>query len=607
MHTDKLFPGHYTQQEFSDNQFVGRVVSDVIPKKNTHRAEVELLLGLGQTKNKLLDGRIIVYFEKDSATLSLGHGDTLMLSGWLNEVKGPQNPSEFNYQRYLGFHQVSHQMYVKSGSWKLISQGTGVVRAIIDWQKKVLKILTDKGFEDRELAIVSALLVGYKHFLSNDQKISFASAGAMHVLAVSGLHVGIVFLIVTRLLKPIERMRYGNYLAGSMAIMALWLYAAITGFSPSVSRAATMFTFIVVAQHFKRNTDIFNTLASSAFLLLVIDPYLIVEVGFQLSYLAVLGIVILQPRLYALWKPTNWLLDKAWAISTVSIAAQAATFPLGLLYFHQFPTYFLVSNLAVIPAATVILPLGIALISFHWVPLLSDALGTLLYWIVHFLDRFVERIQELPGALISGIDISIFETYFIYMIVATATAFLISRRYAWLIYFLVAVISIEGSNIYEMIQQKKQEAIYVYRVLGHNSIDFVSGNQHFFMSDDSLLQDFDKLRFHIHHHWWNLDLKKPEKVDIQSGLFTFGDYKVVVLGKERIALPKSVDCNLLYIKERTAFRPQRIIDSISSDLVVLSANLDRQSSNYWQDILQTNAIKYHDLRNDGSLTYSKLH
>lgn len=605
-HTDRLFESHYSSRPvFGPMQYIGTIASDPIPREKSVKCEMELEYLVSEHDTQRVSGNILVYFAKDSDAQTLGYGDRMVVQGRLNEIQPPKNPNEFNYKRYMHFHQIGHQLYLPREKWKLMQVGDGLIRSIHGLQHGVMDILMAHEINDRELAILSALLVGYKHHLSTDQVYAFASAGAMHVLAVSGLHVGIVFLIVSFLCKPLERMRHGKYLKGLILFVVLWGYAALTGLSPSVTRASTMFSFVILAQQFNRHTDIFNTLATSALFLLVLNPFLIVEVGFQLSYLAVLGIVVLQPHIYNLWQPKWWLVDKIWSITAVSVAAQVATFPLGLLYFHQFPNYFLLSNLVVIPAATIILPIGIALVTFAWVPLLSDLLGMVLYYLVHLLDLFIQWVEQLPGALIEGIDISIFETYFIYMIILTSVVFLIRRSYPWLVAFLVTLCMVEGLNIAESIQQQGQKAIAFYRVKGHDAVDFVHGHHHVFMTDTALQNNFDKMRFHIHHHWWARDLEAP--TGNLPGL-TNNEYMTSYAGKTIIQLGDSSEVvesmpqpDILLITARTAQHPKEVLQRLRPELVVLSSKMDWKTRRYWIKLMESNQQRFHDLYEDGAL------
>ena len=214
----------------------------------------------------------------------------------------------------------------------------------------------NNGVEGKQLKVASALLLGYRENLDKELVKSYASAGAMHVLAVSGLHVGILYLLLTRIfsfLKKVKKVKNGKFILTILIVSFLWFYAIMTGLSASVMRATTMFSFIVIGNELlNRKTSIYNTLAVSAIILMIINPFIVYQVGFQLSYVAVVGIVYLQPKLNRLFYSRYKLVRGVWAITCVSLAAQIATFPLSLHYFHQFSTYFFISNLIVIPASS---------------------------------------------------------------------------------------------------------------------------------------------------------------------------------------------------------------------------------------------------------------
>jgi competence protein ComEC len=605
LNTDRLFEKHYSKKvQDAEANFIGMLSSDPIERKKSIKAEFDIEAIVSESDTTPASGKILVYFEKGDLPKQVKYNDKLIIHGRLNEIQEPKNPGEFNYKRYIHFHQISHQIYLPGGSWESLEQGRGFIRLMKNWQHDVIQILESHEINDRELAIVSALLVGYKHYLSADQVNAFASAGAIHVLAVSGLHVGIIFLIINSLLSPLLRIRHGRVAGGILLFVALWGYAAITGMSPSVTRAAAMFSFVIGAQLFDRHTDIFNTLVTSASALLLYNPFLIVEVGFQLSYLAVIGIVLIQPTLQRLWEPKWWLLEKIWGITTVSIAAQVATFPLGLLYFHQFPNYFLLSNLVVIPLATLILPVGISLVVFHAVPIVNSLLGQLLYALVHFLDLFISWVEKLPAALIQGIDVSIFETYFIYLIVVSLSIFLIRKSYPWLVIFLLTLCVIEGFNILESIQQSRQSALVIYSIRNHEAMDIVLGHAHQFVADTSLSNDFDNMRFHIHQHWWHRDLSPPQLIPWNTGLHFFEDKIILSLDDSTLVDSTLGKIDVLHITQRTAQHPDEILDFSRPRMVVLSQNLDWKTQSYWQYRLDTDQYPYVNLKTKAAFVIS---
>ena len=369
------------------------------------------------------------------------------------------------------------------------------------YQKKLLNILTSN-FKGEELAVISALLLGYKDLLDRETIMTYSSSGAMHVLAVSGLHVGIIYLVLNSLFLFFERIRYGNYLKAVLLILCLWAYALLTGLSPSVLRAVTMFSFIIIGSALKRETNIYNTLAASAFVLLLYNPYILLQVGFQLSYLAVLGIVYLQPKLYKLLYTRNWLLDKIWAITTVSIAAQLATFPLGMYYFHQFPNYFLLSNLFIIPLATFIINGGILLFVISAIPVLPSYIAWVVNKMLLFLNTSVEWVESLPYSLTLGISITKVEMLIIFGIIFLLITAIATKKARIIQLTFCLVILFMGMQIEEQYYTKKQQYFIVYDIPKERAIDFMDGNQNYFLASESLCNDKNKMRFNIQHFRW---------------------------------------------------------------------------------------------------------
>ncbi|TYA81458.1 ComEC/Rec2 family competence protein, partial [Seonamhaeicola marinus] len=227
--------------------------------------------------------------------------------------------------------------------------------------------------------IINALFLGQRQNIDRAIYTNYTNAGAIHILAVSGLHVGIIFLILNFLFKPIERLKKGYLIKTIFLLTTLWGFAVIAGLSASVTRAVTMFSIVAIAVNLKRPTNVYNTLAISIFVILLFKPLFIFDVGFQLSFLAVFAIVAIEPMLNKLWKPKNKLLKIYWQTLTVTISAQFGIIPISLFYFHQFPGLFFISNLVIIPLLGFILGFGILIIllaSINVLPqFLADAFG----------------------------------------------------------------------------------------------------------------------------------------------------------------------------------------------------------------------------------------
>jgi competence protein ComEC len=336
--------------------------------------------------------------------------------------------------------------------------------------------------------------------------MAYSSSGAMHVLAVSGLHVGIVFMVFSWMFYFLEKIKYGKIGKSILLVLLLWSYALLTGLSPSVLRACTMFSFVIVGKSLNRYVSIYNILAVSAMFLLLINPYIIMEVGFQLSYLAVLGIVYIQPKMQLIWEPKNSWLQRIWTLITVSISAQIATFPLGLHYFHQFPIWFILSNLIVIPLSTAIIYIAILLLCIAKVSFIADLVAVLLKATLFSLNYSVKKIKDLPYSLLEGIHISVLETWIIYGIILLFLFYLFKRKFKFLVYCLLLLVAILTMQVLEQFQELKQKKFIVYNVSKNSALEIIAGKKHFFIGNHTLVNNEKEMRFNIKHNWWKLGL-----------------------------------------------------------------------------------------------------
>ena len=369
------------------------------PQEKTNSYKSLLLIHSVKTADTVIGTRekVLVYFEKGEDIKRLKPGNQIIFEQSPEIIKNRGNPYEFDYKKYLEKKHIFRQVYLKTGNWHLTGyrNNTPLLRAETI-RNKLLQIYRDQEIGAQETEILSALTLGYKRELDRETKRIFSSAGAMHVLAVSGLHVGILFFAFTFCFGFLQKQKIGRFIYVVLSISLLWCYAFITGLSPSILRACTMFSLIIIAGNINRRANIYNTLVASAFLLLLVNPNNLFEVGFQLSYMAVFGIVYLQPRIAGLWQVKNKVALFFWNLICVSIAAQIATFPLSAYYFNQFPTYFLLSNIVVIPAAMLLIPLGLGLLAFSKIPLLATSIAFVVKWIIKSVYFLLSTFESFP-------------------------------------------------------------------------------------------------------------------------------------------------------------------------------------------------------------------
>ena len=340
---------HYTNNsEFTTNNPISVFIKiQKVLKSTTYYNKYEA--AVLQLNNQKVIGRVLVTVQRDSIENQLKVDDNLVVKTQFKNINVPLNPYSFNYKKYLQNQQIHHQIQLNWRQLKILPKNNKTIKGFAsNFRNKIDEKLKNNGFKNDELAVINALLLGQRNSITSELLVSYAGAGAVHILAVSGLHIGIILLLLTFMFKPFHYFKNGKIVVTILIIIILWMYAIIAGLSASVVRAVSMFTAVTVGIHLIQRSNIYNTLVISMFFLLLFNPFYLFEVGFQLSYLAVFSIVWIQPKLYSLWNPKFWVLNKIWQLFTVSIAAQIGVLPLSLFYFHQFPGLFFLSNLVII-------------------------------------------------------------------------------------------------------------------------------------------------------------------------------------------------------------------------------------------------------------------
>ncbi|MFH0866282.1 MAG: ComEC/Rec2 family competence protein [Bacteroidota bacterium] len=511
-------PSDLRNIKHSSDTVIATIDDPVVERENSYKVILEINAVRKNGSWQKAEGKVMTYLQKDSMAANLSYGDRMVLASSFTEIKSSQNPAEFDYKKYLSMRSIFLQSYVKSGKWMLLERNKGnyLREMALNIRDKFLKIFREYDIQGEEYAVAGALILGYTDKLDQDLINVYSGSGALHILSVSGMHVGIIFIVLNFLLAFLDRKKKGRYIKLVTLILLIWFYAAITGLSPAVNRAAAMITFVIAGRIFGRNTNIYNTLAASAMLLLVFNPLLVSDVGFQLSYIAVFGIVLLQKKIHNLWQPSNWLLLQIWLIVSVSIAAQIATFPLSIFYFHQFPNYFLFTNLVVVPFSSFIIYCGMIVLIASTFAFIASLFSKAFVYMLYGLNYTIRFIENLPYSVTHGLTLSSMETIMLYVLIAFVIAFLFNRKTIML--KLAAVMSIVffislAVGKYEALSQKK---IVVYNVKKSTAIDFIYGKDHFLFTDSLLLANEKSIKTHINNHWIKLRLNDATNIDEQS-------------------------------------------------------------------------------------------
>ncbi len=403
-------------------------------------------------------------------------GNRLLLYTQAKEIAPPKNPHQFNYRKYLQNMGIAHQISFKSEGSILIEDSFTLRGKIGRFRYKILEQLGRESFGDDELGIIKALLLGDRRSVTHNTYENYKDAGAVHILAVSGLHIGIILILLEFILKPVELLRRGRGIKLLTIVLLLWSYAFLAGLSASVIRAVTMFTFVAYATYLNRPGISFNVLALSVFfILLFIDPFMLFQVGFQLSYSAVLSILWAYPKILAVWKPGNTILMKLWQLFAVGMAAQPGVLPLGLYYFHQFPGLFFISNLTLVPFLGVILLVGLLTVVLSLAGILPDTLVLVYNTMIKAMNSITAWIAGKEAFLFKGIYFDGIHLILSYVILGAIVAFITKPRFTRLIILSCCILLIQCWNIALELRMNRKNTLVIFHQVGETVLAYRQG------------------------------------------------------------------------------------------------------------------------------------
>jgi competence protein ComEC len=451
VHQDKQvehFPGFLKNQS---NCLVIQLLSDPVPKQKSYKCLAHIRWLINNQTCFHADEKILVYFSKNPGNSFISEGSLIILRKQLQPIEN-LNSSDFDYKKYCRLKHIYAQVFLKDNEFLLIGQENKkkIFYSLDSLRKKILSIIKNQVPGKSENSLLEALMVGFTDDLDPGLLKSYADTGVIHIIAISGLHLALICHILQLILKKAGRKKSGKWIKLIVIISCLWFYSLLSGASPSVIRAAMMFSLVLFARNILREATLYNTLAASAFLLLCFDPYWILDTGFQLSYAAVLGLGLFSQPLRALLPIQNKILDAVWNAASVSIAAQILTTPISIFYFHRFPVYFLIANLLAVPLSSLILAGGILLCVFASAAPLASPLAGLLGLLIQFLNGFINHVSGLPGSVIGPLSLSIPQLLLVYFFLFCFYRFLKWKEKQWLF------ISLSSICIFQLINLIRQ-------------------------------------------------------------------------------------------------------------------------------------------------------
>ena len=608
--------------------FRGIILSAPLAKDRTIQLDCRIVSFSDNERNIDLKEKVRLYLEPDSTKTIGGIGDSIEFCGRLNEIRNPGNPVEFDYARYMGNLGIRYSGYIKNADYCFgnYSGRLTIRRFSSRLQQQLISRFIRYGIRNKELAVLSALTAGNRDYLEQELNENYIAVGAMHILSVSGLHVGILYLILISVFRNWSLNMYYRMFRIIIILSVIWLYAFITGLTSSVLRASVMFSLFLIGKNLHMQTDSYNTISASALLILLINPLELFKVGFQFSYLAVLGILYFQPKLEQLILPRNNLIDKIWQLLTVSLAAQLTTFHLSLYYFHQFPVYFWFANIIIIPLVWLIM-VGAVIFCFL-IPLafLLPYLAFVLNLLLKILNHSVEIISTFPFATITDIRFETFELLACSLVIVLLM-YQISVKHYKLIPFLVgsliAIIILEDTVSFFLTSSRKEFIVYSTRS-DALIISLMDGNNHTIITEGIRSVDDDVAVKYLRNfwisrnsnrklHWIPVDKETPGKqiqgqnLKIKMEPFGFSGSFYTIEFVHNTNPPSGLQTDsdkylgkILIIDDDSGYPDRYMTENSSPELILAVNKMSPHRKEKWKLFAQSHGITFYDLSIEGA-------
>ncbi len=450
-------------------------------KDNTTRFKSEVIQLINDEKSADASGHLLVSVANDSPSFpAFKYGDELIIPASFMEVPEPRNPYQFDAKSWLAQQNIYQQIFLEATQVERINKNTAnpIIAYAIELRRVKVEILRKLIKNPEAFAVGSTLILGYRSDLSMETLQAYSKTGTIHALSVSGMHVGIIYIVINLALSWLDRKTYGRWIKLLLIVSMIWIYALITGLTPSVLRAVIMLSALVSAKSLRKTTNSYNILASSAFCMLTFNPFLLFDVGFQLSYLSVIGLIFLQPKINSWMTFESNMLNSLWSAISLSLAAQITTFPLAAYYFHQFPIYFLVGNLFLVIPVALMMYLGLIILIFK-----LYFLGAIFEWIIATTNRGLKFIAELPLSTISGIWMSKWELILLICSLIFITFALIHYRKSMLLGGVSLLLVFSASLTFRSATQYRQQKVVFFSLPRNYATAFILGNNAVILTD----------------------------------------------------------------------------------------------------------------------------
>ncbi|MFD0964332.1 ComEC/Rec2 family competence protein [Pseudofulvibacter geojedonensis] len=508
----------------------------------------------------------------------------------LTQFSQTKNPHQFNFKAYMAKKNIRHQLFLSAHNSKNYLSKPTIYGYTNNIRNRINKHLQPHIKNPNNLSIINALLLGQRQDINEDVYQNFTQAGAIHILAISGLHIGIIMLLLNWLLKPLQKLPKLKKCIPFIIITLLWFYAFIAGLSASVVRAVTMFSLLSIAIHFKRRTNTYNTLCISAFILLLCNPNYLFDVGFQLSYTAVFAIISIKPLFDKIWKPKNLVLKKLYDIFSVSLAAQIGIVPLSLYYFHQFPGLFMLSNLIIIPILGILLVFGFVIIITAYFNILNQLVPFYEY-LIDLLQEFVAYIAQKEQFIFEQISFNSLNLISSYILIISFVILWNRFSVKKLALVLTSIIIFQSALLFNKYKHQKKNELIVFNQYKNTLIGMRNGQSLNYASSS------ENTRNNINNYIIGEFITEHKKDSIKN-IYLVNQKKILLIDSKGI-YKTSYKPNIVILTQSPKINLDRLINSLKPNLVIADNNNYKSYVTRWRSTCKKQKIPFHSTNEKG--------
>ena len=588
IHSDVNFKNHYSKKTFEETNSIRAIVTSTL-KPNTKYNKY--FVTLSHFNDSIATGKILLYVPKTNNE-TLHSGDEIWLNNAVYPIPKAFNPYQFDYSKYLEKQNVFHQIYTRENQIKIIQTHKTVDFYIENLRNNLSQSFDIHHFEPKTKAIIDALILGQRLELDKETIADYSNAGVIHILAISGLHISIIYFFIVFLLKPLKRVRFGAEIQLLIVLGILWLFALLTGLPASVTRAVTLFSFISIGNYFNQPKAIYNALAISAFLILLVKPNAIFDIGFQLSYAAVLSIVLFQPFYKKFYFSDNKIAVYFTDTVLVSLAAQIGVLPLSLYYFNQLPMLFLLANLVIIPLSTAVLIGGIIILFFNFtIPDFAIFLGKILALIIDFMNKYIHWIAQFKSGIITNISFSVWLTIILYVVIISFIYWLYHFKAKNFKYVLLSIFLFQMSYFGIKFTENNTSELIVLN--SKSSTIAIKQNNNIIAFTDNPEINLEAL-----NHYKRGTFSDSLRIFPMRNVLSFNDKRILVIDSVGI-YKTSIRPEIIVLTQNPKINLSRLITEIKPKLVISDKTNYKNNNTIWQATCRKEKIPFHAIAEKG--------